>query len=219
MTNTYTSNQPSRGPSAAAGDEAVRLADTAADQTREVATSASAAAEQVAATASEEVGRVAGEVAAQGQNLVEEAKGQLHDQVVGQTDKLSHSLRKLSDEALALSQGRAEEAGPLRDYVEQASTQFETLAERIEERGFDGLVEDVERFARRRPGTFLLGTALAGFAAGRLIKAGRATGAASAGAPAPAPPHARAELAPTGSGVPPMPAPAPGAGTNAPGAS
>lgn len=180
MTDTYSSEdtvldleQPASTPTAAATEEAATLAGTAAEQAREVATAATSTAQQVTATATGEAGLVASEVAAQGRNLVEETRTQLHQQAAGQTERLSQTLRKLSDEARALSQGRADESGPLREYVEQAASQISTVATRIEERGFDGIVSDVQQFARRRPGTFLLGAAVAGFAAGRLIKSGR----------------------------------------------
>jgi hypothetical protein len=41
----------------------------------------------------------------------------------------------------------------------------------LDERGLDGAIEELQRFARRRPGVFLAGAALAGFAAGRIAKA------------------------------------------------
>jgi hypothetical protein len=49
-------------------------------------------------------------------------------------------------------------------------------ADYLEDRGPEGLLDDVQEFARRKPGTFLLIAAAAGFAVGRL---GRAAMAAS----------------------------------------
>ncbi|MBW3615197.1 MAG: hypothetical protein KY439_07815 [Actinobacteria bacterium] len=209
MTNTYTNNDATRTTTEAASDEAANLAAAATEQAEGVATAATGAAQQVAGTVTEEASRVAGEAAAQGRNLVEDARSQLHEQASGQTERLSQTLRKLSDEARALSQGRAEDAGPVRDYVEQAASQLNLVASRIDERGFDGVVDDVRRFARRRPGAFLLGTALAGFAAGRLIKAGR-SGGDQAGQPVAALPPATPTMAPATPAVAPAtPASAP----------
>ena len=219
MTDTYSTEdtaldlqQPAPTPTAAATEEAANLAGTAAEQAQGVATAATSAAQQVTATASEEASRVAGEVAAQGRNLVEETRSQLHQQAAGQTERVSQSLRKLSDEARALSQGHADESGPLREYVEQAASQISTVAARIEERGFDGIVSDVQQFARRRPGAFLLGAAAAGFAAGRLIKAGRPGGGTGTAGVGTGPPVAALPPA-----TPVAPAVAPAAGLASPG--
>lgn len=215
MTDTYSTEdtaldlqQPAPTTTAAATEEG----GSAAEQAQGVATAATSAAQQVTAAASEEASRVAGEVAAQGRNLVEETKSQLHQQAAGQTERVSQSLRKLSDEARALSQGRADESGPLREYVEQAASQISTVAARIEERGFDGIVSDLQQFARRRPGAFLLGAAAAGFAAGRFIKAGRPQGGNSTAGVGTGPPVAA--LPPE---TPVAPAVAPAAGLASPG--
>jgi len=40
----------------------------------------------------------------------------------------------------------------------------------VQNRGMEGLVDDLQRFARRRPGVFLFATAVAGFAAGRAVR-------------------------------------------------
>ena len=45
-------------------------------------------------------------------------------------------------------------------------------ADYLEDRGPEGLLDDVQEFARRKPGTFLLIAAAAGFAIGRLGRAG-----------------------------------------------
>ena len=43
---------------------------------------------------------------------------------------------------------------------------------RLEDRGIEGVVDDVSRFARRRPGVFLLAAAGAGFVVGRFVRSG-----------------------------------------------
>ncbi len=44
----------------------------------------------------------------------------------------------------------------------------------IDDRGVGALLDDLQAFARRRPGAFLLGAAALGFGLGRLAKASRA---------------------------------------------
>jgi hypothetical protein len=43
----------------------------------------------------------------------------------------------------------------------------------VQQRGYDGMVEDAQRLARRRPGVFLAGAAVAGFAIGRLLRSAK----------------------------------------------
>ena len=74
----------------------------------------------------------------------------------------------------ALASGRPEEAGPLRDYAAQLGERVWRAAEQLRTDGADGVVRDVQSFARRRPGAFLTGAAAAGFLVGRLVKAQRA---------------------------------------------
>ena len=59
--------------------------------------------------------------------------------------------------------------------LEGAERQVEGLASRLEQRGPQGLMDDVTRFARRRPGVFLSGAVAAGFVVGRVVRAGVAT--------------------------------------------
>ncbi|WP_460528354.1 hypothetical protein [Flindersiella endophytica] len=58
-----------------------------------------------------------------------------------------------------------------RDVVQQVADGGRQAADWLDHRGFDGLLTEVRSFARRRPGTFLLGATVAGFMIGRLAKA------------------------------------------------
>jgi hypothetical protein len=48
------------------------------------------------------------------------------------------------------------------------------VAERLESGGLEGALSDLQGFARRRPGVFLLGAAAAGFAVARLVRGAQA---------------------------------------------
>ena len=74
----------------------------------------------------------------------------------------------------ALADGDAEQAGDLQRYARDLGDRLGDVAGRMNARGFDGLVDDLQRFARRRPGVFLAVTAGAGFAAGRLFRGAKA---------------------------------------------
>jgi hypothetical protein len=65
-------------------------------------------------------------------------------------------------------QGNGAQSGPARDLIEQATGKVEDFAGWLQNREPADLLEEVRSFARRKPGTFLLGAALAGVVAGRL---------------------------------------------------
>jgi hypothetical protein len=66
----------------------------------------------------------------------------------------------------------------VRTAVRQLSDGGRQAADYLDEHGVGGVVERVGEFARRRPGTFLIGAAVGGFLAGRLAKATVSAGSA-----------------------------------------
>jgi ElaB/YqjD/DUF883 family membrane-anchored ribosome-binding protein len=152
-------------------------------QAGDVAQTAKEQSAHVAETVKEQAGQVAGEVKAQGREVLDRTKEQVRQQGETQAKQAAASLRTLAGQTRALAEGRTDEAGPVTDYVRQASERIEGFAERVQSRGAQGIVEDLEQFARRRPGAFLAGAAVAGFVTGRLIRSassGSGSGAASA---------------------------------------
>lgn len=147
---------------------------TTTKQGQEVAGEAAGQARSVARTASGEASEVAAEARAQARDLAVDAKHQLHHQARQQTGQLGGALDQLGQRMEALASGRAEEAGPVGDYAGSIADQMQRMAGRIDELGFDGVVEEVQRFARRRPGAFLAAAAAAGFAASRLARGAKA---------------------------------------------
>ena len=81
----------------------------------------------------------------------------------------------------ALAEGRPDDAGPAGDYVRQAGDKLQEVAQRLESGGLDGALSDLQGFARRRPGVFLLGAAATGFAVGRLLRGAQAANADGGG--------------------------------------
>ena len=118
---------------------------------------------------------VAGEAKQQLDRLINEGRDELRQQAEQRSSQAAGQLRTLSEQLGALVQGRPEAAGPLVGYVSDLQSQLRRRASRMEQGGAQGVVEDVTRFARRRPGTFLAGAAGAGFVVGRLVRAGAAS--------------------------------------------
>jgi hypothetical protein len=145
---------------------------TAVGQGKAVARIANQDVRQLAGTVRNQADQVKGELAGQVRDLLAETQGQLQDQADYQAGRLAGVLSQVGGQAVALSEGRSEEAGPLVGYAERAAAWLDDTASHIEERGLEGLAEDVVDFARRRPVVFLAGAAVVGFGIGRLIRSG-----------------------------------------------
>ena len=125
----------------------------------------------VASTATDQAKNVAGEAKTQARNLMGEAQTQVREQTNQQKQKASGGLRSLSDELRYVADGQGtSQSGIVNDLARQASDKAQELASWLESREPGDLVEDVRSFARRRPGAFLLGAAVAGVVAGRLTR-------------------------------------------------
>lgn len=159
-----------------AADHARQLGDSASQKANEVASHATAGAHDVARHARQQAGAVTGVAADQVGQLVEQARGELQRTARERTEQIGGLLGDVASQLRALAEGRPEDAGRTVDYVGQAVDATERLATRLRQGGPEGLVDDVTRFARRRPGLFLAGAAVAGFGVGRLLRAGKDSG-------------------------------------------
>jgi hypothetical protein len=127
-------------------------------------------AKEVVGEAKDQAREVVSETRDQARQLMDQAQSELRGQAETQTQRAASNLRTLGHQLGALSAGRVEQAGPLVDYMSQAQTKVNTFAERLDRQGVDGVLSDVSRFARRRPGTFLLACAGAGFVLARMVR-------------------------------------------------
>lgn len=155
---------PGQVASTAQGEAAV-VAGTAKDEAGNVASTAKGAAGQVAGTAKEQAGSVVGETVDQARNLTAQAKEQAAQQVSAGSEKLTGTLKGLSEQ---LSSG--DTSGVVGQVLTEAGQRVQSLADHLEQVGPQGLLSELRDYARRSPGTFLLGMAVAGFATGRLAK-------------------------------------------------
>lgn len=158
---------------AAATDRAKEAASTAADQGRHVAGTAKEETLNVAGTAAEQARSVMGDA-------VRGVSDQVNDQATSQRDRLSETLRTLGDDLDKMaSPGPGPESGLAVDLAREVSDRVRAFGSQIEGREPSQLLDDARSFARRKPGTFLLGALAAGVVAGRLFRA-TADGAAAA---------------------------------------
>ncbi len=155
-----------------AAAQAKQVKGTAVGQTKVVTGTAKQDVRELAGTVRDQADQVKGELAGQARAMLDETTGQLQTQADIQATRAARALFQVGTQAVALADGRPEEAGPLVDYAEQAAGWLDDTASYIEERGLEGLASDVVEFARRRPGVFLAGAAVLGLGVGRLIRSG-----------------------------------------------
>jgi hypothetical protein len=158
--------------------------DVAKDEARNVGQTAKQAGSQVASTAADQARTVVAEAQQQAQGLVQQGRTQVRQQVVSQQQKAGQSLASLAEQLRGMVEGNAPAPGPARDLLQQGASRVEEFATMLQNREPGDLLDDVRSFARRRPGAFLLGAALAGVLAGRLtsgVKAAHSDGSSSSG--------------------------------------
>src|SRR3712207_5166084 len=142
--------------------------DVAKDEARNVGQTAKEAGSQVASTAADQAKNVVAETRHQARSLVEQGRTQVRQQAVTQQQKAGQSLSSLAEQLRSMVAGNAPAPGPARDLIEQGAGRVEEFASFLQNREPADLLDEVRSFARRKPGTFLLGAALAGVLAGRL---------------------------------------------------
>jgi hypothetical protein len=125
--------------------------------------------------------RVTNEAPAQAARLVDDAKTQVSEaarrslaevktQAEDRTSKAAQSLRDLSMHVGALAAGRPDEAGNVADLAKNVGRRASEFADRLDADGLQGVIDDVSRYGRRHPWSFL-GLALgAGFVVGRVAR-------------------------------------------------
>lgn len=146
-------------------------------ETSATAGQAKQAATQVAGTATEQVQNVMGEARQQAGTVIDELRHRAMDEAEGQAKRAADTLRQWAGDLSGLAEN-AQSDSPARSLAAQAADRGHRAADYLDEQGIDGLVSNLQGFARRRPGVFLGGALLAGLAVGRL---GRAAGSARSG--------------------------------------
>lgn len=141
----------------------------AREEVAEVGRSSAEAGREVAGVAADQTGHVTQEARRQAKDLLGEARGQAMQQARLGQQRATEGLHALATELHQMADG-GERHGPASDLVQQAAGRVGDVAEWLSRREPGDLVEEVRRLARRRPGSFLIGAAIAGVMAGRLTR-------------------------------------------------
>jgi hypothetical protein len=124
----------------------------------------------VAETAKGEAKAVAQEVKYQAKDLYAQTQRELKDQAQVQQHRAAAGLRSVSDELQSLT-ANAQNPGLAVDLLNQVSTRLSGAASWLGDRDPSAVLSEVKSFARRKPGTFIIGAAILGIVAGRLTRA------------------------------------------------
>jgi hypothetical protein len=191
------------GPSAMNGTS---KASKVAGRSREAVTQAAV---DVKGTAREQAQRVSAEAQTQARTIAADVRDKLSEQARTQNDKLVSTIRQTADHLDEMRGDRQD--SPAAAVVSRVADSGRQLADYLDRNGAEGVLREVEDFARRRPGAFLATALAAGFVVGRLGKS-----------IAKADPHAGAPAAESGTGAfaapPPQPTQDPAAAMNRTGA-
>jgi hypothetical protein len=134
----------------------------------EATDAATTAAGNVTDTAKHEARQVAGEVSYQVRNVAAELRDQVSGQARTQNDRIVDGIRRMADDLDGMV---ADGTGsPARTVVSRVAQGGRQMADYLADRGPEGVLDEVQDFARRRPGAFLATALATGFVVGRLGK-------------------------------------------------
>src|SRR5918998_810666 len=118
-------------------------------------------------------GGAAGELRSDAQQIGSKAPDRLHSEVDARKGTAATQVKSVS-KAIQNAAGQLDDGAPawLRSAFQQAADQFQRFAETLEQKDSRQILDEMQSFARQRPGFFLGACAAAGFAASRVVKAG-----------------------------------------------
>lgn len=127
-------------------------------------------AKHVAGVASDEAKSVVGDVRQQARGLLDETSSQVQDQSRTQRDRLVETLRTFSDDLEGMAQ---QSSGLASSAAREVADRARSFTDQLDGREPTELLDDLRSLARRRPGMFLAGAAIAGVVAGRILRGTR----------------------------------------------
>jgi hypothetical protein len=173
------------GPNGGGAGAQRPASDVAKDEAANVGNSAREAGSHVAQSATDQAKQVVSETGRQARDLLGEAKGQVREQASTQQHQAAQQLRAVAGELSEMA-AKGGQSGLATQVAQEAAERVRGVASWLDQREPGDLLDGVRDFARRHPGTFLVGAAAAGMVAGRLTRG--LTGAAGPdGQPRPQP--------------------------------
>lgn len=143
------------------------------ERAQNAASTAADEGQHVAGVAKDEAQNVASEAISQARGLVDQALAQVDEQSRSQRDRLVTTLRSLGDDLDQMAE-QASSSGLATDLAREIAQRARAIGARLDGREPNEILDDLRSFARRRPGTFLLGALAAGVVVGRVARGAKA---------------------------------------------
>jgi hypothetical protein len=125
---------------------------------------------------------VAGEATEHARGLVSDALGQVDEEARRQMGRMAQTLKTFSDDLDQMAD-QSGSNGLASEMARQVANRTRDLGRRLDGREPQEILEDVRGFARRRPGTFLVGALVAGVVAGRFARGAKDASSGGPGTP------------------------------------
>jgi len=165
---TPTYAEPSASPTAQ--DRAAAVTDQATTEASNVKDSAVQAAVEVKDQAREQLADIAQQAKSEARSLTTEARGRLEKQADGTTKQVASTVADIGQELRTLADRSDRPDGPATEVIRQLADRTERFAQRLDAVGYRGIADDLTRYGRNHPGTFLLCAGAAGFLVGRMLR-------------------------------------------------
>lgn len=141
------------------------------DSGREVAGHARSEIEDATENAADQAKNVAETAKSEVRDVVDEARDAVRQQADRQSEVAAGAIARFRDDLQAMSSGDSPRDATA-DYLQRAAGSLDDVVVRLERDGIEGALSGVRSFAQRSPGGFLLASAGAGFALGRILRNG-----------------------------------------------
>jgi hypothetical protein len=151
------------------GSEGGSTVETAKSEAANVKDTAADAASGVAEVAKSEFSSVATEAKYQTRNLVDQTRSELRGQVNNKQAQLASKVHSWASELGSMA-SKSEDSGPMTDLAQEAARRGGEIAYWLDNHEPADVLQEVKRFARRRPVAFLALAAAAGVVAGRVSR-------------------------------------------------
>jgi gas vesicle protein len=159
----------STGAAGQAKERAQQTKGAAKDAAADVKDTAKDAGAKVASTGKDQASRVAKDALGQARDLYGQATSQLSEQAGTQQQKAAGTLHTFADDLGEM--GNQGGSGLASELVQSLETRARGVAEWLEDRQPEDVLDEVKRFAAQRPGLFIGLAAVTGIVAARLTKA------------------------------------------------
>ncbi|HWJ65595.1 MAG TPA: hypothetical protein VNT31_02870 [Nocardioides sp.] len=180
------------------------------DQAKAAASTAGEEGKHLAHEAGAEMKGVAADAQDQARDLLHQARTEVESQSRTQLETLVSTLQGFADDLEKMARGEGPGSGLARDVVREVGDKATALSTQLRGREPAELLDEARTFARRKPGTFLLGALAAGVVAGRVVRGTKeAQSSQSTGSTGTSPDATSTAAMPLTQGTPPPPPPSP----------